>query len=63
MGANPQSTAQRIADNLVDQTREHKKLERRHRNLAQRNLATLAELEAFCRAMGIPVERRAARDE
>jgi len=55
--------AQALVEELQDQAREHKKMERRSRDLAQRTYATLGELEAFCRAAGIPVvrERREVR--
>lgn len=58
MGSSPQSTAQQILDELADQAAEHKKLERRSRALAQRSYATMREIEAFCRAVGIPVIRK-----
>lgn len=59
MGISPQSNrAADIAAELLDQAHEHKKLERRHRALAQRSMATLHELEAFCREHGIPVVRK-----
>lgn len=59
MGISPQSiTVQDIANELREQASEHKRLERRHRALAQRSLATLRDLEALFRALGIPVERK-----
>ena len=63
MGTSLQSTAQKLHDELTDQAVEHKKLERRSRNLAQRTYATLRELEELCESLGIPVVKKAARDE
>lgn len=58
MGNSRQSAAANtIAENLREQAEEHKRLERRHRALAQRNFATLRELESLLASIGIPVER------
>lgn len=54
----PQSTAQKLYDELQGQASEHKKLERRSRNLTQRTYATMDELEALCRSMGIQIAKR-----
>ncbi len=53
-----QSTAQRVADGLLEQAREHKREAERSREKMRRAFATLEEHEAFCRANQIPIVRK-----